>query len=281
MSAQKTVGVVGLGLIGGSMARAYHDAGWTVLCHDIDRSIMDYAVLAGASDGALTAETISGCDLILVALYPAASIAWLEQAAPQITRGTLVIDCCGTKATVCEAGFRLAKEYGFDFVGGHPMAGTQFSGFKHSRASMFKGASMVIVPPVYDDIDFFQRVKDALAPAQFGRITVSTAAEHDSMIAFTSQMPHIVSNAFIKSPTARAHKGFSAGSYKDLTRVAWLNEHMWTELFLENRGNLIDELDQFIGELQKYRDALAEQDGDTLKSLLAEGRILKEIVDGK
>lgn len=276
-----TVGIVGLGLIGGSMARAYHDAGWTVLCHDIDQSIMDYAVLAGASDGALTTETIPNCELILVALYPAASINWMTQHAPHIAKSTLVIDCCGTKATVCEAGFQLAKTHGFDFVGGHPMAGTQFSGFKHSRANMFKGASMVIVPPVYDDIDFFQRVKDALAPAQFGRITVSTAEEHDSMIAFTSQMPHIVSNAFIKSPTARAHKGFSAGSYKDLTRVAWLNEHMWTELFLENRGNLIDELDQFIDELRKYRDALAEQDSDTLKSLLAEGRILKEIVDGK
>ena len=276
-----TVGIVGLGLIGGSMARAYHDAGWTVLCHDIDQSIMDYAVLAGASDGALTNETIPNCELILVALYPAASINWMTQHAPHIAKSALVIDCCGTKATVCEAGFQLAKTHGFDFVGGHPMAGTQFSGFKHSRANMFKGASMVIVPPVYDDIDFFQRVKDALAPAQFGRITVSTAEEHDSMIAFTSQMPHIVSNAFIKSPTARAHKGFSAGSYKDLTRVAWLNEHMWTELFLENRGNLIDELDQFIDELRKYRDALAEQDSDTLKSLLAEGRILKEIVDGK
>ena len=277
----RTVGVVGLGLIGGSMARAYHDAGWQVLCHDLDQSIQDYAVLAGASDGALSDERLPDCELILVALYPAASIQWLSQAAPQIAKGTLVIDCCGTKGTVCAAGFRLAQEYGFDFVGGHPMAGTQFSGFKHSRASMFKGASMVIVPPQYDDIDLLQRVKDALAPAQFGRITVTTAAEHDAMIAFTSQMPHIVSNAFIKSPTARAHKGFSAGSYKDLTRVAWLNENMWTELFLENRENLIHELDLFIAELGKYRDALAEQDGERLKSLLAEGRIIKEIVDNK
>ncbi len=275
------VGVVGLGLIGGSMARAYHDAGYTVLCHDIDQSIMDYATLAGVSDGALSAETIPHCGLIIVALYPHASIEWMEQNAPYIQKGTLVIDCCGTKTTVCQAGFALAQEYGFDFVGGHPMAGTEFSGFKHSRATMFKGASMVIVPPVYNDIDFFQRVKDALAPAQFGRITVSTAAEHDAMIAFTSQMPHIVSNAFIKSPFARTHKGFSAGSYKDLTRVAWLNEQMWTELFLENRDNLLPELDHFITELGKYRNALAAQDADTLKSLLAEGRILKEIVDGK
>lgn len=279
--AGRTVGVVGLGLIGGSMAKAYHSAGCTVLCHDINRSILDYAMLAEACDAPLTPERLPDCELILVALYPSASIVWLEQAASRIRPGTLVIDCCGTKTTVCKAGFRLAQKYGFNFVGGHPMAGTEFSGFKHSRATMFKGASMVIVPPVYDDIDFFQRVKDALAPAQFGRITVSSAEEHDAMIAFTSQMPHLVSNAFIKSPTARTHKGFSAGSYKDLTRVAWLNEQMWTELFLENRTNLLQELDQLLEELKKYRDALECQDADRLKALLAEGRMLKEIVDGK
>ena len=139
---------------------------------------------------------------------------------------------------------------------------------------------MVIVPPVYDDIDFLQRVKDLLAPAQFGRITVTTAEEHDEMIAFTSQMPHLVSNAFIKSPTARRHKGFSAGSYKDLTRVAWLNEQMWTELFLANRDNLIREVDGLIGELGKYREAMAAGDAPALRALLAEGRRIKEEVDG-
>ena len=192
----------------------------------------------------------------------------------------VVIDCCGTKSEICRVGFRLAEEYGFTFVGGHPMAGTQYSGLKHSRATLFKGASMVIVPPVYDDIDFLQRVKDLLAPAQFGRITVTTAEEHDEMIAFTSQMPHLVSNAFIKSPTARRHKGFSAGSYKDLTRVAWLNEQMWTELFLANRDNLIREVDGLIGELGKYREAMATGDAPALRALLAEGRRIKEEVDG-
>ena len=133
---------------------------------------------------------------------------------------------------------------------------------------------------MYDDIDFLQRVKDLLAPAQFGRITVTTAEEHDEMIAFTSQMPHLVSNAFIKSPTARRHKGFSAGSYKDLTRVAWLNEQMWTELFLANRDNLIREVDGLIGELGKYREAMATGDAPALRALLAEGRRIKEEVDG-
>ena len=274
-----TVGIVGLGLIGGSLAKAYHAAGWRVLTHDIDRSIQDYAVLAGASDGSLAGH-LADCQLILIALYPGAAADWLTAAAPELAPGTLVIDCCGTKAAICAVGFPLAAQYGFTFVGGHPMAGTQFSGFKHSRATLFRGASMVIVPPVYDDIDFLQRVKDALAPAGFGHITVTTAAAHDQMIAFTSQLAHLVSNAYIKSPTARAHKGFSAGSYKDMTRVAWLNEQMWTELFLANRDALLQELDTLMASLGDYRDALAERDAPRLKALLAEGRKIKEEVDG-
>ena len=275
-----TVGVVGLGLIGGSLARAYHHAGHRVLCHDIDQSILAYAELAGVSDGRLDEASLGGCELLLIALYPQAAVEYLTQAAPHLPPQAVVIDCCGTKSEICRVGFRLAEEYGFTFVGGHPMAGTQYSGLKHSRATLFKGASMVIVPPVYDDIDFLQRVKDLLAPAQFGRITVTTAEEHDEMIAFTSQMPHLVSNAFIKSPTARRHKGFSAGSYKDLTRVAWLNEQMWTELFLANRDNLIREVDGLIGELGKYREAMAAGDAPALRALLAEGRRIKEEVDG-
>ena len=275
-----TVGVVGLGLIGGSLARAYHHAGHRVLCHDIDQSILAYAELAGVSDGRLDEASLGGCELLLIALYPQAAAEYLTQAAPHLPPQAVVIDCCGTKTEICRVGFRLAEEYGFTFVGGHPMAGTQYSGLKHSRATLFKGASMVIVPPVYDDIDFLQRVKDLLAPAQFGRITVTTAEEHDEMIAFTSQMPHLVSNAFIKSPTARRHKGFSAGSYKDLTRVAWLNEQMWTELFLANRDNLIREVDGLIGELEKYREAMATGDAPALRALLAEGRHIKEEVDG-
>ena len=160
------------------------------------------------------------------------------------------------------------------------MAGTHFSGFKYSRSNLFQGAPMVIVPPVFDDMALLERVKEALAPCGFGSFSVTTAEEHDRMIAFTSQMPHIISNAFIKSPTAGSHKGFSAGSYKDLTRVAWLNPEMWAELFLENRDNLITELDVLVEALQKYRDALDTRDREELIRLLDEGKKRKEQVDG-
>ena len=139
---------------------------------------------------------------------------------------------------------------------------------------------MVIVPPTFDDIALLGRVKQLLSPMGFGSITVSTADEHDRMIAFTSQLAHVVSNAYVKSPTARAHKGFSAGSYKDMTRVAWLNENMWTELFLENKEPLLFEIDTIIKSLSEYRDAIAADDADTLRALLRDGRVAKEEIDG-
>lgn len=275
-----TVGILGLGLIGGSLARAYKLAGHTVYVKNRDERMLSFAMLSGAVDGKLNEDTIPQCDLILLAIYPAGSADWLEANAPLISKKALVIDCCGTKQLVCQRCFPIAKEYAFTFVGGHPMAGSQFSGFKYSRASLFQGAPMVLVPPVYDDMALLQRVKDALEPCGFGFFSVTTAADHDRMIAFTSQMPHILSNAFIKSPTALEHKGFSAGSYRDLTRVAWLNPGMWTELFLENRENLLFELDTYIQSLTQYRDALANQDEDTLYRLLDDGKKRKEEVDG-
>ena len=275
-----TVGICGLGLIGGSMAKAYKESGHTVLAYDIDSASLGYAFLSEMIDGELNAETIKQCELILVALYPAVTIKYLNEIAPLVSPDTVIIDLCGTKATVCECGFALAKQYGFTFVGGHPMAGRQFSGIKYSKASLFKGAPMVLVPPVYDDIAFLDKIKRLLAPAGFSKLSVTTAEKHDNMIAFTSQLAHIVSNAYVKSPTAQNHKGFSAGSYKDMTRVAWLNENMWTELFIENRDPLLFELDYIINSLNEYKSAIENNDADTLKSLLRDGRIAKEQVDG-
>ena len=276
-----TAGIVGLGLIGGSFAKAYHEAGHTVLGFDTDRATLDFALLSGAVHGELTAENISSCDIVLVCIFPAAAVDYVQRLAPHIGPHPVVIDCCGTKRFVCERLFPLAAEHGFTYLGGHPMAGTHNSGFKYARATMFKGAPMVIVPPDFDDILLLDRVKTLLAPAQFGRISVTTAEKHDEMIAFTSQMAHVVSNAYIKSPTAGTHKGFSAGSYKDLTRVAWLNPRMWAELFLENKDYLMGELDFFIASLQQYRAAMAADDLEGLVALLDEGRRRKEEVDGR
>ena len=274
------VGILGLGLIGGSLARAYAIAGHTVYVSVRNETMLSFAQLAGAVHGPLSPENMAECDLILLAIYPDGSATWLENNAQYIDPRTLVIDCCGIKREICRRCFPLAEKYGFTFVGGHPMAGSQFSGFKYSRADMYKGAPMVLVPPRFDDIELLDRCKKALEPCEFGSFSVTTAEDHDRMIAFTSQMPHILSNAFIKSPTALHHKGFSAGSYKDLTRVAWLNAPMWAELFLENKDFTLNELDIYINNLSAYRDALAQDDLETLTTLLEEGKRRKEEVDG-
>ncbi len=274
------VGILGLGLIGGSLARAYALEGHTVYAIQRNDSILSFAMLAGAVHGKLNEDTIPQCDLILMAIYPDGSASWLERNAHLVSKDALVMDCCGIKQEICRRCFPLAEKYGFTFVGGHPMAGSQFSGFKYSRAGLFRGQPMVLVPPVFDDILLLERVKAALKPCGFGFFSVTTAADHDRMIAFTSQMPHILSNAFIKSPTALNHKGFSAGSYKDLTRVAWLNPQMWAELFLENKENVLFELDFYINSLKSYQKAIEHEDLEQLVALLDEGKKRKEQVDG-
>lgn len=275
------VGVVGLGLIGGSFAKAYHAAGWEVLAQNRTRSILDFAILSGDVDGELTNENVGSCDLVLVTIYPEAAIASIRGFAPFFGKKPLVMDCCGTKQVVCEAVFPIAEEYGFLYVGGHPMAGTQYSGYKYAKATMYKNAPLVIVPPRYDDIFLLEHVKELLSPAGFGRISVTTAEKHDEMIAFTSQLAHVVSNAYVKSPTSRIHHGFSAGSYKDLTRVAWLNAPMWAELFLENKDFLLAEISGLIDHLDAYRRAMEEDDVETLTALLEEGKRIKAEVDGR
>lgn len=273
-----TVGIVGLGLIGGSLARVYHEAGHRVLAFDADASVTAFAQMAMAVDGPLTDDALTECNLLLLAIYPQAAVDYLREKAPLLSAKTVVVDCCGTKREICAAAFPLARAHGFLFVGGHPMAGTHFSGFKYSRSTLFRGAPMVLVPPVFDDMQLLDRVCALLAPPGFGKFSVTTAEEHDRMIAFTSQLAHVVSNAYVKSPTATRRKGFSAGSYQDLTRVAWLNAPMWTELFLDNRENLMAELDTLIANLTDYRQALAQEDRDGLCTLLEAGKKRKEEV---
>lgn len=277
----KRVGIIGLGLIGGSMAKAYkRSPEWQVFGANRSHSIVEFALIAEAIDAELTDDILPTLDLLFLAAYPQGVIDQLKAVAPKLKKSCVVIDLSGVKGQVCAACFPIAEEYGFTFVGGHPMAGTHNSGFKYSREDMFDDQPMVIVPPVFDDIELLDHVRMLLKPARFGRISVITAEDHDRRIAFTSQLAHVVSNAYIKSPTSRSHDGFSAGSYRDLTRVAWLNPDMWAELFIENRDALLFEVDTIIHSLQEYREALANEDFAALRALLDDGRRIKEEVDG-
>lgn len=283
------VGIVGLGLIGGSFARAYRSLGATVYALDTDRDTMDASMIETV-EAPLDDASIPSCDLIILAAYPEACLEWLEEHAeklgrisdPDTSRGPIVIDTAGVKEAVCARAFELARVNGFAFVGTHPMAGTQFSGFAHARADLFRGAPMVLVPPETDDarrLTLLDRVHTLLTPIGFGSFSVTSPEEHDRVIAFTSQLAHVVSNAYVKSPTARAHHGFSAGSYRDLTRVAHLNPGMWAELMMDDAKNLSQEITSLIEALDAYRLALDAGDRDRLRMLLAEGDRIKRALD--
>ena len=275
-----TVGIAGLGLIGGSLAKAFKfRTDYKVLGADCDTVTLKRASLIYAIDGVLDSENIKDCDYLFLALYPETSIEYLAQNAKYISEKTIVIDCCGVKEAVCKECFKLAKQYGFTFVGGHPMAGTQFSGFTYATHTMFQGASMVLVPEHNNDIAFMAKLRDLFLKLGFKSVTFSTAEKHDEMIAFTSQLAHVVSNAYVKSPTARTHQGFSAGSYRDLTRVAHLNPKMWADLFSKNSKHLITEIDNIITELSKYKDALESNNVELLEQLLKEGSDRKDEID--
>lgn len=274
------IGVVGLGLIGGSIAKsAKKNTSFKVYGYDINEKVVKDAVKDKVLNGELTKEKISVCDYIFIPLYPEAVVSFLKENAQFIKPEAVVIDCAGVKRSVCGECFKIAEENKFTFVGGHPMAGTQFSGFENSKDTMFYNAPFVLTPKENEDILVLANARDVIMKLGFGRVSVMTPEKHDKLIAFTSQLAHVVSNAFVKSPSALERKGISAGSYKDLTRVAYLNENMWTELFLDNKDNLIFELDNIINELQKYSDAMKNNDAQTLCQLLKDGKEAKEKAD--
>ena len=275
----KTIGIIGLGLMGASLCKALGACGHRILGKDTDGHVLKYALLTGTVQEELTEEKIPECDYLFLAVYPGAAVETLRQLAPLIREDAVVCDLCGVKRAVCGPCFETAGEYGFTFIGGHPMAGKQFSGIKYADGAMFQNATMILVPREQEDLFLVSRLSELLRETGFRSVTVTTAEKHDEMIAFTSQLAHVVSNAYIKSPTAADHLSFSAGSYRDLTRVAKLNEVMWTELFLDNAEHLGFELNCLIRSLQEYRDAIAAGDAQTLCRLLKEGRERKETID--
>lgn len=274
------IGVVGLGLIGGSIAKALKEkTKHTVFGYDIKLSEIYAAKLVGAIDDELSTTRLCECDMVIISAYPQGTIDYVKANAVHFKKGALVIDCGGIKRRVCSELFNAADENGFEFIGGHPMAGVQFSGFKHSRASLYKGATMLLSAQDKTSISSRERARDLFLEIGFGRVQFTTPEQHDRVIGYTSQLPHIISNAYVKSPNALDQRGFSAGSYKDLSRVARLNEKMWTELFLENKDNITFEIDTLVEHLKQYSAAIKAGDEQELMKLLKEGTKLKERAD--
>lgn len=275
-----TVGIVGLGLIGGSLARSIKvHTDFEVLGMDINPQTMLQANLLGAIDGTLTEDNLARCDVVLVALYPAAIVTWITEHQDAFRPGAWVIDCGGVKEAVCTPLNALAQGKPWHYCGGHPMAGREFSGFRYAKDDLFDRASMILTPSRDAGPEVLTWLKDFFLTIGFRRVQFTTPREHDEMIAYTSQLAHVVSSAYVKCPLAQKHRGFSAGSFADMTRVAKLNEDMWTELFFDNRDALLPEINGLIDRLVAYRDALAAEDHQAMKQLLREGREIKEALE--
>ena len=274
------IGIVGLGLIGGSLARAIKaNTAHTVWGTDLQRPVVYRAKLLEVIDEELTEDRVGSCDIVILAIYPRDTVEWVRTHAAVIQRGGVVVDCAGVKRAVCEPCWEMAEQNSFTFIGGHPMEGVAKLGFENSRRDMFVNASMILVPHRDLDIETMKKVKDVFDAIGFTRYEIATPEKHDRIIALTSQLAHVVSSAYVKSPTAHEHRGFSAGSFRDMTRVAFLNEAMWAELFLLNREDLHREITGLIGRLQEYDDALAAGDEAKMAELLRQGRDIKAELD--
>ena len=275
------IGIVGLGLIGGSMAKSIKNrTAHTVYGADLNAETMTMARMCGAMDAPLTAENLPQCDLVLVAIRPGAAVEWVRQNAEHISKSAILVDLCGVKRTVVKAITPIAAEHGFAYIGGHPMAGRERGGFTAATDDLYVGASMILTPDERTDMQLLETLKAFFLDLGFAGLTFSTPEEHDRIIAFTSQLAHITSSAYVKSPEAQKRRGFSAGSFQDMTRVARLDEDMWTELFLDDADYLTGELEVLIRHLTEYLDALRAGDADTLRKLLREGREKKATAGG-
>ncbi len=273
------IAIVGLGLIGGSIAKGFKKfTDYDILGYDKNSSVTKKALLEGSIDGEFTGN-FDECDILVLGLYPEAAINYIRENADKIGKNTIVPDCGGVKEKVCSGISPIAKKHGFTFIGMHPMAGLEKFGYDFSIPDLFCGASLILTPYPETQEEKVRFLADTFCKIGFSRVQMSTPTEHDKIIAYTSQLAHIVSSGYIKSPSAMCHAGFSAGSFRDLTRVAHLNETMWTELFLDNQKNLADEIDMLIGHLKEYSSAIKNGDKETLFNLLKDGREKKELSD--
>ena len=276
------IGIIGLGLIGGSMAKAIRErTSHTVYGYDINDETMFLAKMTRGIDAALDDSSIGECDVILIAVRPDYAVQWVKDNASKIGKNSIVIDLCGVKRCVTDAIRPVAKENGFRYIGGHPMAGKETAGYNNAASHLFDGASMILTPDENSDLPMLETLRDLFYSIGFAKLTFSTPDEHDRIIAYTSQLAHVTSSAYIKSPESQEQFGFSAGSFRDMTRVARLDEDMWTVLMMDNADYLSAQVDILIDNLREYQTALHEKDAEKLRELLKKGREMKESANGR
>lgn len=267
---------VGLGLIGGSFCKAlkkYTDN--RVIGTDKDKSVEERALSDNSIDEAFSGD-FSEIDLIVICLYPDASEKYFISVADKLKKGTVITDVCGIKGEFAEKMNTIAIENGLDYVGVHPMAGREFGGYENSIADLFQNSNFILTPFENSNEKAVEMLKKLAIEIGAKKLVVTTPYEHDKIIAYTSQLAHVVSSAYVKSPVIEKECGFSGGSFQDMTRIATMNEEMWSTLFLQNKANLLDELNTLISNLNKYSKALEENDKEALSALIKEGKEIKK-----
>ena len=268
----KKIAGVGMGIIGGSICGALTNAGYVVDGTSRGEASVEYALKAGYIHG--KAVSLSEYDVVFIAVPPQATLDYLDK--ETFKDGALVFDICGVKQVVEDCVYKTERNY--RYVGLHPMAGKETSGITSATPNLFKGANLIITHAPQTNPDDVAEAKAYAKAMGFGKIVECTAAEHDQKIALTSQLAHIVSNAYVKSEQVHGCDGFTGGSFQDMTRIAGVDERVWTPLYACNRANIIHELNGLIEHLAVYRDALMAEDDEALSETLKQGRLIRETI---
>ena len=266
----KSIAVIGLGIIGGSICAALSKAGYTVYGTDLKKENVEYAKKKGYIVDA--AAEISQYDVVFIAVPPKATISLLQNTT--FKTGALVSDICGVKEKIEKVVFSVKRNY--RYVGIHPMAGKETSGIEYASPSLFAMANLVITVCEHTSPKWVEEIKEYAEAMKFGKIVECTAKGHDKKIALTSQLAHIVANAYVKSPEVEGCYGFTGGSFQDMTRIAGVDEKIWTELYLLNKEHILEELDGLIENLTKYRNTIENEGEEALSQILKEGRLIRE-----
>ena len=268
----KQIAVVGLGIIGGSICGALTKAGYVVDGFGRSEASVKFALEAGYIRK--KGENLADYDVVFIAVPPYATLDYLRNGT--FKDGALVADICGVKELPELAVYE--KERNYRYVGIHPMAGKETSGIASASPELFKNANLIITHAPQTKAGDVAEIKEYASAMGFGKIVECTAKEHDKKIALTSQLAHIVSNAYVKSPQVKGCDGFTGGSFQDMTRIAGVDETVWTPLYACNRENIVQELNGLIENLTVYRDALETKDDEKLSKTLKEGRLIRETV---
>ena len=271
------IAIIGLGLMGGSIAKALKKTKkYKIVGFDISKSVLSLAKDGGFVDEIWNGTDKLDSDITVLALSPSLTEEFIKNNIGLLKENSILTDICGVKEHICEFAQAKAEQYNINYVGGHPMAGRELSGFLNSVENLFINRSYIFTKTQKTNEEALEAVSEMAYDLGCSDITITTPKKHDEMIAYTSQLPHILAGAYVKSPASDEHKGFSAGSYHDVSRVASVDENLWSELFLLNKDNLIQEIDTLLQNIIEYKNALLNKDKQRVLNAIKEGRILKE-----